>query len=727
MSGSRAANIALTLNTQPAVSGLVAGRTEAAAFEKQLDKTGRSVDRMETEVEQLRRELTFLVAENKKAQTEIKRLGTEISRTEQETKRLDRTTRQATSGLRTAGRSVKRVGRSFGTASAGVASMSGSMGMLIPQLGTGAIVLGEAANAAEMFAGAGGAVLRVLGPVAIAVTAAGAAWYYFNSQLKEAEARQAEAAESAKKMQTITEKLTETERRAQLARGEITQAQFNELQAGKGAAELFSERISGLQAERAEARKSIEVAKERLALAEAEQAAAALAQQQTARLRSTPGKDDEQDVRSQKREAARNLEATTKAAEEQRTELERLSGQLGNLDDDISNANTSQEKYKSDLLDIANGAEGAAGATGRQADETDRLAEAQERANDAFTTRIAMASLNNDPGSLGVIGAGVDMRNPTKHQDDAKKEALEEIKEATVGTADALEAFAARVAALKIAQQAGESTPMAVSLAKTGLGGTVREIDALIEAEQENMQGRRQNRVSAASSIISGNPLGVIGMGGGPAGMAVAAGVQGLSALGEKGAEGVIEAIKDQTSALANGIKELPKLIALIPEMLGEMLPELIKAILMLPFQLVPALLRAVWELIKGIGQAIKDALGIGIGKEGRQERREERRGKRQNRREERRAGRSHSGMALSDREQVRILEQGETVTRRGDQLSQAAQMTRGSAGVGRGQTVIYNGPVFPEALSTFNTLQDTRYSPDHGWEERPIYSGGSR
>ena len=159
---SRAAQIRLDVLTREGEAGL-------ERMERQAVETTRSFERLDRETDDL----------------------------ERSQKKLGMTAGQTANALRRSGRSGRAAGRLLQGAAQGGSAMSGTLTTLVPQLGGAAMVLGEAASAAEMFAGAGASVLRVLGPVAVAALAAGAAWKYFADQVKAAEEAQKVAAEAA--------------------------------------------------------------------------------------------------------------------------------------------------------------------------------------------------------------------------------------------------------------------------------------------------------------------------------------------------------------------------------------------------------------------------------------------------------------------------------------------------------------------------------------------------
>ena len=112
--------------------------------------------------------------------------------------------RAASDALDTAAESATRFGDKAGAVGSNAGKLAGILDMLVPGLGGVARGVADVADTAEVASvatkGLGvsmSSTLAVLGPVAVAVMAAGAAYAYFSSQLVEAERRQAAASEAA--------------------------------------------------------------------------------------------------------------------------------------------------------------------------------------------------------------------------------------------------------------------------------------------------------------------------------------------------------------------------------------------------------------------------------------------------------------------------------------------------------------------------------------------------
>ena len=119
--------------------------------------------------------------------------------------------RAAAEALDTAAASATRFGDKAGAVGSNAGKLAGILDMLVPGLGGVARGVADVADTAEVASvatkGLGvsmASTLAVLGPIAIAVIAAGAAYAYFSSQVDEAEAKQASAAEAATKQADAT-------------------------------------------------------------------------------------------------------------------------------------------------------------------------------------------------------------------------------------------------------------------------------------------------------------------------------------------------------------------------------------------------------------------------------------------------------------------------------------------------------------------------------------------
>ena len=497
MSGSRAANIRLTMDTRPAAVGLTDARQEAKRFEQQLDQANQSVNRMEREVEQLRQELLTLSRANKQLSADMRKLTADTERTERATRKLDRTAGQTANTLRRAGRSGRATGRLFGQASAATSGLAGSMGALIPQAGTGAMVLGEAASAAEMFAGAGAAVLRVLGPIAIAVLAAGAAWAYFNHQVKEAEERQERAAELAAaasaRAKTRDDFAQDLSDRALIASG---QASAEDVQLVRRTDEiredLYGEEIRRLQGELAASGAKFGTEYDRIndQIEQMQQNAADLAEEE---LRVT--QEEEKQV-ALVQEQVRLEQERARVISERRQEQER--------------ARLEEERRM------------------RMAADAERIKRELSASNPGLTS----AEIDQ------MAREAAERQNAARHSPGVGLDRVVDYRTGLQGAGGIGQQIAGLPGAFSPERLASSVTSFA-NPAGFGLSGA---------------------NLPAAQALVGGNLAGLAGAAG-PYGALAAGGISALQTLGDKGSQGVIDELRAQTDALVAGLYELPDLL----------------------------------------------------------------------------------------------------------------------------------------------------------------------
>lgn len=634
---SRAAQIRLDVLTREGEAGL-------ERLERQAIETKRSFERLDRETDDL----------------------------ERSQKRLGMTAGQTANALKRTGRSGRTAGRLLSSAAQGGTAMSGTLTTLIPQLGGAAMVLGEAASAAEMFAGAGAAALRVLGPIAIAALAAGGAYAYFSSQLKEAEARQKLAAdatiEATAANKAFADGLAAVSLEAAIADGTIDQYEANRL------------RASGQLSSSAQA--SILLRKQALKLA-AEEARIA---QET--LTGTTTRNQSNITEGQRRqESGEGLTRPMQAA------INVLATQTLA----VTTANSAVEVQQG-LLDGINA----------------KLEEGQKTLSDTADYRRQIAA---------------DSSSTSKSTADTADAAERELK--ALSDLSALrdrkseEAKATIIVGMGLASQ---DRPSALSLkeASTAHLAGVPLDDEFIAEQRDARAAGLVSGAQAASSVMSGDVMGLVGMGGSPGGAAASAIIAGLSALGDKGADGIIEAIESQARLLVDGIGELPELLEAIPELLMELFPDLIKAIGKMVLMMVPTMLKAIWSLIQGIGEFFKDLFGLG-GKDERVERREARRAERDAERDASNKG-SQSGLTSSDAETARVLQTGGgSSSGRGGSSSRSSRSGSQRGDIhsnSGGTTIVNNGPVLSSPLTAWHGDMDARFGAN-GWDRKPNYTGG--
>ena len=171
---------------------------------------------------------------------EVRKLKEELAETRREAQQTERAMRQV-------GGSVSRLGRLSGRLGGSMGRVSGILGRLSPGLAEAAMVTSDLADATELATAGGASLLRILGPVAIAAAAVGAAYLVLNAQLKEAEERQAAAAATAERAAVAHLKLkagiADVNTQAALLNGTIDQFEVDRIQSVKALQEAGQEQI----------------------------------------------------------------------------------------------------------------------------------------------------------------------------------------------------------------------------------------------------------------------------------------------------------------------------------------------------------------------------------------------------------------------------------------------------------------------------------------------------
>ena len=155
-------------------------------------------------------------------------------------------------GAKTAGAALKQTGASAaeasdklshmegaaGQASSSMSGLAGALSLVSPEAGAAAQGLAGLAGGLEGAARGGSRVFAILGPVALAVTAAGAAYSHFKAELDAAN----EALETQRaKLETVQDmhrKVKDAALLSALANKEITQTEFDAISAAQSAADL---------------------------------------------------------------------------------------------------------------------------------------------------------------------------------------------------------------------------------------------------------------------------------------------------------------------------------------------------------------------------------------------------------------------------------------------------------------------------------------------------------
>ena len=581
------------------------------------------------------------------------RLDRSVDNVEQGQRQLGLTAGQTAGQLRRVGRSARGAGRVLSSLGSSTAALSGTLTTLAPQLGDTTNLLGNAASAAEMFAGAGGAVLRVLGPIAAAALAAGAAYAYFNGQLKEAEERQKKAAEAAENASqrgaARADFRQELSDRRLIATGEATEEEVQLVRRSEQIAdELFGEEIAAIETQLAESGQKFGTEFDRL-------------NNRLIKLRGNAAELAGAELEVQQLEEAKA--AALKEEQRARREIEKS----------VQKAAQEQERQAAAAAVLAEELAAAAG-----------LADA------------AKARLLSTTGGVPVRADGTTVQSAILRQAE-------------------LNSFETPMSRGQRIREDLASTPQAFTMERLRASANFfnRGVGGISQGA-----GFTGTGLDLAGNVLGGNLAGMAGMLG-PAGAAAGAGISALQLLGEKGAQGIIDTLKEQTTLLTDGLRQLPELISLIGDESQELAEQIAQALVDVAPELARAFaaernvasrgLRGVERLADTVGlSGVADTAG-GL----------------RSRISGLIRGRNHSGLTVSDNESLRILEAGEVVGARGDMVPQSARVHRGGLSqTTNRQTVVYNGPVLSDPLSSWHEGMDSRFG-DNGWDRKPNYAGG--
>ena len=560
------------------------------------------------------------------------RLDRSVDNVEQSQRKLGLTAGQTAGQLRRVGRSARGAGRVLSSLGSSTAALSGTLTTLAPQLGDTTNLLGNAASAAEMFAGAGGAVLRVLGPIAAAALAAGAAYAYFNSQLKEAEERQKKAAEAAENASqrgaARADFRQELSDRRLIATGEATEEDVQLVRRSEQIAdELFGEEIAAIETQLAESGQKFGTEFDRL-------------NERLTELRGNAARLASEELEVQQLEEAK-AEALK---EEQRARRE--------IEKSVQKAAQEQERQAAAAAVLAEELAAAAG-----------LADA------------AKARLLSTTGGVPVRADGTTVQSAILRQ--------------------------------------AELNSIMPEISRTG---RLRRPRGQIGLSQGI--GLSGGGVDVLGGIAGGNLSSMAGMLG-PAGAAAGAGISALQLIGEQGAQGIIDTLREQTQLLVEGLRQLPELISLVADEGPELAEQIAQALVVVAPELARAFAAERNVASRGLRSVERLADTVGLGGVA------DTAGGLRSRISGLIRGRNHSGLTVSDNESLRILEAGEVVGARGDMVPQSARVHRGGLSqTTNRQTVVYNGPVLSDPLSSWHQGMDSRFG-DHGWDRKPNYAGG--
>jgi len=237
--------------------------------------------------------------------------------------------------------------QNFGVMGSSAAKVAGALDLVVPGLGNVARGAADVADVFEVAALGGASVLNILGPIAVAATAAAGAYQMLASSLAEVEERNLAAAESARIMQDATNQIRITQEdldiEYQHAAGNLTDLDVAQMKATKTIKEQYRATREILEARRATAAETVRTTDGEWRLVDVHQRAQAELDKTTRELAAL---DERQDAHIEKshetlrlreennnshRRATRVTREHTKAVAEQNDEFERAKEELAAL------------------------------------------------------------------------------------------------------------------------------------------------------------------------------------------------------------------------------------------------------------------------------------------------------------------------------------------------------------------------------------------------------------
>lgn len=436
---------------------------------------------------------------------------------------------------------TEQLGDRAGKTATAMGMLGGVLGRIDPALEETARGVADVADSLDVATMAGSKFLPAIGLLAAAVAAGAGVYLVLKKNLDEATAAMERQAERATAMVELHRRVKEAALLAALAEGEITQAQFNSINASQTAADLFS-------TQRQAQRESLDAAQAALEL-EQERLDTITAQNERRRRQSRTEEVYQRvnrDFIAQQERIQQNVNSLTQA----RNAAARQLGQI----------NVAEANYAENLRTVADAQHQTTEATSATTEAVKTGTEAIKQMTDqVLSLGEAFAVLGI--GTPGGVGIGIDIGDPLSAQLGPMRDRLEMLQR-QIEIRQRLQAM----------NQGG------------GAGGT--DVAGTIASALQVAGGN----LSGVSGLL---PAGMSGLAGalGPIG-AIAGG---LSAIGTMGAEGVEEKLEGITDSIAAGIRALPTiLIDVIPEFVAALITDL-------PIAIANALAEILQRIIEGV------------------------------------------------------------------------------------------------------------------------------
>lgn len=411
---------------------------------------------------------------------------------------------------------TEQLGDRAGKTATAMGMLGGVLGRIDPALEETARGVADVADSLDVATMAGSKFLPAIGLVAAAVAAGAGVYLVLKKNLDEATAAMERQAERATAMVELHRRVKEAALLAALAEGEITQAQFNSINASQTAADLFSTQRQQQRESLNEAQAALELEQQRLDTITA---------QNERRRRQSRTEEVYQRVNrdfiAQQERIQQNVNSLTQA----RNAAARQLGQI----------NVAEANYADNLRTVAD-------AQNETTEATNETTTAVKTGTEAIKTLTVDVSTLKDTfdaliDSIDAVGIGI----------------------TSLDAQNAIDVANAAIQAEQFIQSMQGGAPSGGNITGT--------ITSALQVAGGNLSG--------VSGLL---PAGMSGLAGalGPIG-AIAGG---LSAIGNMGAEGVEEKLTGITDSIAAGIRALPTiLIDVIPEFVVALVTELPAAI----------------------------------------------------------------------------------------------------------------------------------------------------
>ena len=511
----------------------------------------------------------------------LEKLGTSADRS---TKKLDE-----------AGQEAERLGKRAGDTASNAGKLTGALDRVSPQLGDMARFAADAADGLEVASQAGASLVRILGPVAVAVGVAAAAYVVLKQRLDEANTSAEEAVKKADAMTEAHRKVKEAALLAALANGELTQEQYNQQVSARTASDLFKAQREELEAQRRE----LTILRDEKAADVA--ATAAQIERNSALVKS------EDDLARVNRNLVTELQQAGLAQVDREQKLAAVEQQLAILGE-------AEARYAKDLETSANAPLKAAAALEAQRDAAKEQSEAIKQLTADLAALASMYDLLPRDKRLETLRGQIAAFAPQAAPLDARTQAgllradlavaasqgrisaaelteLEAAIEAGMRAGLKESAEAQRAAAAAQAEAAAAQRQAAIQTLTGALTGDPSALLSLAGGGLQKLGGALIGGGAGGAGILSGLAGGALSGIAGPAGLALS----GLAQVGELGPKGVRQQATAFKDAVVAGIKALP-------EILTSVIPAFVKAMATeLPPALAEALVDTLRRMLEGL------------------------------------------------------------------------------------------------------------------------------